>query len=239
MNKRWVWVLILCALLGYLVCAGAINREDVLAKDVLRLHILANSNTDKDQRIKLCVRDRVLEYIEQNAGDAQSKAEVTAWVQEHLKDIEAVAAREVHAQGKDYGASAEIGTFSFPEKIYGEKVYPAGMYNALRVNLGAAKGHNWWCVIFPPLCLADLGVTPQATPTPLVTATPQRTAAPELTAKPQATFTAKAKTASTAMPQATAAPEAQQVVQVIGGQDSYGYENGILFESLFMKWFFG
>jgi stage II sporulation protein R len=219
----------LCALLGYLVYAGAVHSEDALAKDVLRLHILANSNMKEDQRIKLCVRDSVLEFIEQNAGDTQSKQEVASWVQAHLDDIEEVAERVVHEQGEDYSARAEIGTFAFPVKSYGEKVYPAGMYDALRVNLGAARGENWWCVIFPPLCLADLGLAPQATDAPQATAIPKATSTPKATEMPKPKDT----------PKATAKPQADQVAQVIGGRDSYGYMNGVFLESLFMEWFFG
>ena len=229
MNKRWVWALVICALVGYLLYAGALRSADAYAKDVLRLHILANSNSQEDQRIKLCVRDSVLNYIEGNCGEAATKQETAQWVETHLNDIETVAARTVREQGKDYGAMAELGNFDFPSKTYGQTVYLAGPYDALRVSLGAARGENWWCVIFPPLCLTDLGAS---VPT---NAGAETTASASATASPKATAAAnRTKTPAGAVPEASPAPEEDEVV---GGTGSYAYVNGVRLESLIKNWF--
>lgn len=227
MKKRWVWAIMICALVGYLLNASVVRSADAYAKDVLRLHILANGNSKEDQRIKLCVRDSVMEYIEENAGEAATKQETANWVRAHLDDIETIAARTVREQGEGYGAKADLGTFEFPSRAYGEAVYPAGAYDALRIKLGAAHGENWWCVIFPPLCLTDLGI--------------QGTAVPEATAPSKATPKAAsspgtdsgASRADTA-PGATPSPAKDEVV---GGTGSCAYVNGIRLESLFMNWF--
>ncbi len=158
MNKRWVWVLLLLSITGIFLYAGSAGGDVYYAKGILRLHILANSDSEEDQRVKLCVRDAVLEYIEANAPQTNEKA-VRAWASAHLDGIEAVADGVLKAEGAQYRAAARMGIYDFPAKVYGDKTYPAGRYDALRISLGEASGHNWWCVIFPPLCLSDLGIT--------------------------------------------------------------------------------
>ena len=133
-------------------------QEAMLHKDnapeVLRLHILANSDSAEDQRVKLLVRDVLIKEFAP-AGSLQEAEEVL------LNDgggvLETVN-RVLKEQGCGYGAQLRLGVMDFPEKQYGDMTYPAGKYEALRVELGNAAGQNWWCVLFPPLCLVDIGV---------------------------------------------------------------------------------
>ena len=133
-------------------------QEAMLHKDnapeVLRLHILANSDSAEDQRVKLLVRDALIQEFAP-AGSLQEAEEVL------LNDgggvLETVN-RVLQEQGCAYGAQLRLGVMDFPKKQYGGTTYPAGKYEALRVELGNASGQNWWCVLFPPLCLVDIGV---------------------------------------------------------------------------------
>ena len=124
------------------------------APEVLRLHILANSDSAEDQRVKLLVRDALVKEFAP-AGSLEEAEEVL------LDDgggvLETVN-RVLKEQGCGYGAQLRLGVMGFPEKQYGNTTYPAGKYEALRVELGNAAGQNWWCVLFPPLCLVDIGV---------------------------------------------------------------------------------
>lgn len=124
------------------------------APEVLRLHILANSDSEEDQRVKLLVRDALIKEFAP-AGSLQEAEEVLlsggGGVLETVK-------RVLKEQGCVYGAQLRFGVMEFPDKTYGDTTYPAGAYEALRVELGNAEGQNWWCVLFPPLCLVDIGV---------------------------------------------------------------------------------
>ena len=124
------------------------------APEVLRLHILANSDSKEDQRVKLLVRDALIREFAP-AGSLQEAEEVL--LNEGGGVLETVK-RVLREQGCAYGAQLRFGVMGFPDKTYGDTTYPAGEYEALRVELGNAEGQNWWCVLFPPLCLVDIGV---------------------------------------------------------------------------------
>lgn len=128
--------------------------EGIGVPDILRLHVVANSNTDADQHVKLMVRDAIIEYMDE-ARDFETEQQMEQYVKEHLKDIERVAEQTLREAGMQYGAAAHIGIYEFPEKKYGDTVLPAGDYNALRVELGEGSGENWFCVLFPPLCYVE------------------------------------------------------------------------------------
>lgn len=133
-------------------CGFAENYRDI-TQTVFRLHILANSDSDTDQGIKLKVRDAVLE---ENSGifeDCLSAGEAAASALEHMDEIKRTAERVLAENGADYGAECEVEKIKFDDRIYGSMTMPAGEYLALRITLGEAKGKNWWCVMFPPLCL--------------------------------------------------------------------------------------
>lgn len=118
-----------------------------------RLHIVANSDSAHDQTVKLQVRDAVVEYLTPLLAEAESREQAEQIVLGELPQLEALASGICGDFG--YTAVGEVGEFDFPPKRYGRIMLPAGKYRALRLNLGAAEGHNWWCVLFPPLCFVD------------------------------------------------------------------------------------
>lgn len=124
--------------------------------DCLRLHVMANSDSEEDQRIKLMVRDAILDEIKGrfSAGDSREAEEE---LRELGADIQKRAEEVLKEQGANYGVVLVSGEFDFPDRYYGDEFYPAGRYRALRVILGSGGGHNWWCVMYPPLCIIDDG----------------------------------------------------------------------------------
>lgn len=126
---------------------------DALRGDVLRLHILANSDSEEDQALKLKVRDEILkesaEFFPENATLPQTKAAVQA----HLGEIQTLAEKTVQESGYAYRVECALVNMEFDERVYEDFTMPAGKYDALRVTIGEANGHNWWCVMYPPLCL--------------------------------------------------------------------------------------
>lgn len=129
-----------------------------IAKSVLRLHIIANSDTKCDQALKIAVRDRVLNearHLFENTSSAEN-AEVVA--RKNIKYLEKIAKDEINRQGYDYSARVEVGKFAFPVKFYDDIMLPSGQYNAVRIIIGEGKGQNWWCVMYPPMCSLE-GIT--------------------------------------------------------------------------------
>lgn len=141
---------IAAAALGWLRTAGAAEQ---LPESVLRLHVVANSDSPEDQRVKLMVRDAVLREAENWCGGAESLEEANFAVCTHLEGIVNAANRRLAQAG--YGARARgmVTEMYFPTKEYKGFALPAGRYRALRVTIGEGKGRNWWCVVFPALCL--------------------------------------------------------------------------------------
>jgi len=131
-----------------------------IPKESIRLRILANSDSAFDQNVKREIRDRVVEQVNTwvaTLEDPQSLEQARAKIKEHLSDIEDLVGKELAAREQDYGYKVELGVVPFPTKMYGDQVYPAGNYEALRITLGNGEGQNWWCVLFPPLCFIDAG----------------------------------------------------------------------------------
>ena len=140
------------------------------AKGVLRLHILANSDSPQDQAVKLQVRDALLPLFEAAASYDDARAFVLAHGAALLARCQAALA----AAGVPYGAQLLLGVSAFPDRIYDTTFFPAGDYDALQIVLGAGAGHNWWCVLFPPLCIVtkDGSSAPTASPEPPSSAAP-------------------------------------------------------------------
>ena len=130
--------------------AGACSN---IRRDVIRLHVLANSDSEEDQALKLQVRDRVLEETEQLFLSAQDKAEAAELVKKNLPAIQSAACQVVLENGYDYDVEVTFQNEYFTTREYDNFTLPAGRYDAVRVKIGAAQGHNWWCVMFPPLCI--------------------------------------------------------------------------------------
>ena len=130
---------------------GMINEYE----GIIRFHVIANSDSDEDQKLKFKVRNRVLAKV-QNALEGSSSASRTrVYIEENLEEIEACALQCVRAEGYDYNVKARIGVTAIPAKQYDDVYFPAGSYEALTITIGEGKGQNWWCVVFPPLCLVD------------------------------------------------------------------------------------
>lgn len=149
------WRRVLALFVACLVCTAlwAEATQVRLASQVIRLHILANSDNEEDQALKLEVRDRVLETTSALlAGETEPQA-AAVLLDQHLDDIAQTAAQEISAQGHDDRVEVRLEQTWFPTRQYQGISLPAGNYLALRVLIGAAEGHNWWCVVFPNLCL--------------------------------------------------------------------------------------
>lgn len=138
-------------------CFDAESRQSSVsaycnADSIFRLHIIANSNSAEDQAVKLKVRDAVLEYEAENL-DAVSAAKTREELMTHGAELLEIIEGVLRSNGFDYGAQMLVGTFPFPDREYNGVLYPAGDYDAFRVILGDGAGENWWCVMFPPLCI--------------------------------------------------------------------------------------
>ena len=127
-----------------------------LAENIFRLHILANSDSDEDQALKLKVRDEIIEYMKTLSEGMSDKQAVIELSKDHTADFIEIAKKVIHENGYDYAVNIEIGNFYFPTKYYGNISLPAGYYDALKIEIGEANGHNWWCSLFPPLCFVGI-----------------------------------------------------------------------------------
>jgi len=123
--------------------------------DYIRLHVIANSDSPADQAVKHKVRDAILDAYGDTFASEKSLAEAGQTICDNLPAISAIARRTLLENGMPYGAVSKYGMFPFPTRQYGDCVLPAGEYHALRVILGEGSGANWWCVLFPPLCVND------------------------------------------------------------------------------------
>lgn len=145
----------LAAVFAQGVCAFAESREQV-TKDVFRLHILANSDSDEDQALKLKVRDAVLEESSGIFGGSLTAEEAAALAEQNIEQFAETAERVIAENGYAYSVKCEVDKVYFDERTYGTATLPAGEYNALRIIIGEGEGHNWWCVMFPALCLPSV-----------------------------------------------------------------------------------
>lgn len=126
-----------------------------LSQDVFRLHILANSDSEADQSLKIKVRDEVLDYTEDLFNSANSKEEAESIISDNLQSISNVAYQTVLDNGYDYVVNAEITNMYFTTRYYEGYTLPSGMYDALRITIGEGEGHNWWCVMYPSICISS------------------------------------------------------------------------------------
>ena len=140
-----------CILVALMVTTGVVSYSESLSEElsegIIRLHVIAESNLREDQRVKLKVRDALLKEMEH--------FEKSEDVKKSLQVFEEIANKVLLEEGFTYKAKAEYGKFEFPTKHYDNFSLPKGEYNAVRIKLGQAVGENWWCVLFPPLCMVD------------------------------------------------------------------------------------
>ncbi len=133
----------------------AAGIQQGIAGEILRFHVIANSDSKEDQALKLKVRDAVVEYMKDLLEGAEDLEETKGRVAERLAGIEELAMRIVEKEQAGYPVHAELTECYFPRKSYGDCTFPAGRYEALRICIGKAEGKNWWCVLFPNLCFVD------------------------------------------------------------------------------------
>ena len=168
MNKQKVCMTgaVILALVFTLLLTGTRVREveakvhktqEALAEEVFRFHVTANSDDPEDQELKLKVRDAVIARMKTEMGEAPeiSAGATRRWALEHLDEIEETARDVIRKEGFRYDARAEVTRCYFPDKRYGDLLFPAGTYQALKISLGNAGGQNWWCVLYPALCFTD------------------------------------------------------------------------------------
>lgn len=150
--------LLICAflILAVAMVAGLfpVHGEEEIYDTVVRLHVLANSDSDADQALKLKVRDRVIELVSPAVENCSSQSEAIAAIGGIMNELESAAAEVIATEGYDYPVSILIGEEYYPTKTYETCAFPSGEYVSLRVCIGEAEGQNWWCCLFPPLCLS-------------------------------------------------------------------------------------
>jgi len=160
---RKVWgIILLLVILGvaFPLVQYQLKKQEAFTPDnLIRIHVIANSNSEFDQDIKLKVRDRLVNWLSPQLAESGSAEESRAILAEHLDVIGDEASREVKANQGDYGARVSLGRYEFPTRRYGDVVLPAGEYQALKVILGKGEGVNWWCVLYPPLCVGKSTAT--------------------------------------------------------------------------------
>ena len=161
--KRWTKALagglVLCLLLQVLGFAGS---SAGIRERVVRLHVLAHDDSDAEQALKLKVRDAVSEAAATLVGDVTDRGEVLARLRDGLTKIEAAGQACVYAEGYEHMVRAELTEMYFTTREYDVGTYPAGVYDALRVTIGDGAGRNWWCVLYPPLCVSVAMKAPTA-----------------------------------------------------------------------------
>ena len=159
--KLWEIALLLGLAAGMLLAAWAENTQNRLAGEVLRLHVIANSDSDRDQAQKLRVRDAVLKEAEALLEGCSTRQEAEKTLSAGTARLQAAARQVLQAEGSDYPVQVSLEETWFPTKDYEGFSLPCGTYQALRVVIGGGEGHNWWCVVFPPLCLGAAEDTAQ------------------------------------------------------------------------------
>ena len=159
-------IFVILTLLAIFILISAISYvsavSNSIANSVFRLHVIANSDSEEDQNLKLKVRDELLSYMNIISKDSKTKEEAMKIADEHKEEFIQIAERTIKENGYDYTVNIQIGKADFPTKYYGDISLPEGEYDALKVQIGEAKGKNWWCVMFPPLCFVDVstGIVP-------------------------------------------------------------------------------
>lgn len=167
MNNRNRVLLITAILLAAVFTAWTVRERGILIEErthaateelsqqVLRFHVLADSDSDRDQEIKMKVKEAVIDYLQETMLKDSDLKGTRQFVREHLEEIETLAEETVSEAGSSDPVTARLEMDEFPEKTYGDVTFPAGEYEALRIRIGSGEGHNWWCCLYPNLCFTD------------------------------------------------------------------------------------
>ncbi|HZK26793.1 MAG TPA: stage II sporulation protein R [Thermoclostridium sp.] len=158
-NKKYVKLLValLYSALFFVLLFGFIAEKvnQDLSDSMIRLHIVANSDSTQDQALKYSIRDAVVKYMTEHMDGLESKRDATDYIKTNIKELEQIANDVIAKEGAGDYAVASFGKFPFPSKQYANIILPAGFYESLKIEVGRAEGQNWWCVMFPPLCFTE------------------------------------------------------------------------------------
>ena len=137
--------------------------QESLAKEVFRFHVIANSNSKKDQALKMKVKEKVIAYMEKELPESDSVERTREWAVSHMQEIEQAAKQVLQDESCEHRVRGSVVNCYFPDKTYGDVTFPKGYYEALRIEIGEAEGENWWCVMFPSLCFVEIsnGIVPE------------------------------------------------------------------------------
>ena len=154
--RKYIFETALLIGLSLSLIVGALAKEEQsdISEKLIRLHIIANSDSAEDQTLKLQIRDKILVYMDTLTKECKTKEDARQIISQHLPEFEKIANSLCEATGVSYRATASLSESIFPTKEYGLFSLPAGRYEALKISLGTAEGKNWWCVLFPPLCVS-------------------------------------------------------------------------------------
>lgn len=153
--KKLMISLCLGLIITFVVSSHFESVESALSSSVVRLHVIAESNRKEDQDLKLKVRDAVIKNTKDIFTDDDSIFAAKQDIINNLDNIKKIAEDEIKKNGYNYDVNVKFGKSDFPTKTYNDITLPAGSYDALKIEIGNAKGKNWWCVMFPPLCFVD------------------------------------------------------------------------------------
>lgn len=159
-KKEKLWMLFLGMLVVIFVGLHIeTNRTHTLqqgiAAEIIRFHVLANSDSEEDQKLKRKVKDEVVSFMQEKLKNVTKKEQAEQVIQAHMDEIKKVAEMVTKKEGNGESVTTALTRKDFPVKVYGDTVFPAGNYETLQIEIGSAKGKNWWCVMFPSLCMVD------------------------------------------------------------------------------------
>ena len=165
MKKNIFYLIIILCIINLLGGCSSVNNESSLtlkelsyeeiADKLIRFHVIANSDSEEDQALKLKVRDRIIDKISPKLECAGSLEEARDILNSSIEEVNNIAKEVISEEGFDYSVKTMLSNENFPDKIYGDYLFPQGNYEAYRVIIGSGEGKNWWCVMFPPLCFVD------------------------------------------------------------------------------------
>lgn len=153
--RRKITGILLLLIFTFCGTYGIAEGDTNLKQEVLRLHVIANSDSSCDQALKLQVKDQVVKIMKKEFTNFNNAEEARNRAEEQIPFIKAQAEMVIHEQGYNYPVEVYVGEFDFPIKSYGNIIFPAGKYSAVRIVIGDGEGKNWWCVLFPPLCMVS------------------------------------------------------------------------------------
>ena len=151
--SKWIAIFLLCATVCFALSISLVQAEQqAISSKLIRFHVVANSDSKEDQQMKLRVRDEILRYLSEN-DDWRNRQETIEWISTHLDNIAAVGAQTLANDNVNHKVTVKLCFESYPQRQYDTFALPAGDYTSLRVEIGEGAGKNWWCVVYPAICM--------------------------------------------------------------------------------------